>query len=228
MHAFRARGRLALVAALALATAAHAAPAPPAAAAERVVVALGDSLTAGWGVAPEEAWPAQLEARLRAAGFAVRVINAGVSGDTSAGGLARLESVLRAAPALVIVALGANDGLRGVPPETVRANLTAIVARLQARGVRVLLTGMRVPPNYGPAYAEAFAAVYADVARRTGVPLVPFLLEGVAADPRLNQADGIHPSAAGHRVIADRLAPTVQALVAPGPARPGARAGAGR
>lgn len=175
----------------------------PARAADRVVVVLGDSLTAGLGVAPDEAFPALLEARLRGAGYPYRVVNAGVSGDTSAGGLRRVDWVLRSHPDIVIVALGANDGLRGLPVDALGSNLEAIVRRVQEAGARVLLAGMRVPPNYGEQYARAFAAVFPAVARRTGVPLVPFLLDGVAGDARLNQADGIHPTAAGQRLIAD-------------------------
>ena len=140
---------------LALALLLAAAPAP---ADERVIVALGDSLTAGLGVAADEAYPALLEQRLRAAGLAYRVVNAGVSGDTSAGGLRRLDWVLRSRPEIVIVALGANDGLRGLSIAALRDNLTAIVTRLRAGGVRVLLVGMRLPPNYGPAYASEFTA----------------------------------------------------------------------
>ena len=185
----------------------------PAAAAERVVTILGDSLTAGLGVAREEAYPALLEARLRREGYAYRVVNAGVSGDTSAGGLRRVDWVLRTRPDVVVVALGANDGLRGLPVEALRDNLEAIVRRLRAAGARVLLAGMRVPPNYGDAYARAFAAVFPDVARRTGVPLVPFLLDGVAGQARLNQADGIHPTAEGHRLMAERLWPYLRPLL---------------
>jgi acyl-CoA thioesterase-1 len=179
--------------------------APATARAESVIVALGDSLTAGLGVAPDEAYPARLEARLRREGFAYRVINAGVSGDTSAGGLRRVDWVLRAKPEIVIVALGANDGLRGQSPQVMRDNLEAIVARLQAAGARVLLVGMRLPPNYGAEYAREFEAVFPAVARRAKVAFMPFLLDGVAADARLNQADGIHPSAAGYAVIAERI-----------------------
>ncbi len=186
---------------------------PGAAAEERVIVAFGDSLTAGFGVAPEEAWPALVEARLRREGHPYRVVNAGVSGDTSAGGLRRVDWVLRARPEVAIVALGANDGLRGQPPRETRANLAEIVARLRAAGVRVLLAGMRLPPNYGADHARDFAAVFPDVARRAGVPLMPFLLDGVAADPRLNQPDGIHPNAAGHRVIAARIWPFLVPLL---------------
>ena len=197
---------LTLVAPLAVAR-----PAP--ARAEPVVAALGDSLTAGFGVAADEAWPARVEARLRAEGYAYRVVNAGVSGDTSAGGLRRLDWVLRAAPEVVIVALGANDGLRGQDPKALRENLDLIVRRLRQAGARVLLAGMRVPPNYGAAYTREFAAVFPDVARRHGAALMPFLLDGVAADPRLNQPDGLHPTAAGHQAIADRLWPHLRPLL---------------
>jgi acyl-CoA thioesterase-1 len=180
---------------------------------ERVIVALGDSLTAGLGVAAEEAWPALVEARLRREGYPYRVVNAGVSGDTTAGGLRRLDWVLRSHPEVAVVALGANDGLRGQPVDAMRANLVGIVERLRSAGARVLLAGMEVPPNYGAPYARAFRAVFPDVARRTGAALMPFLLDGVAADPRLNQADGIHPSAAGHRVIAERVWPYLVPLL---------------
>ena len=197
-----------LVLALALLLAAGPAPAD-----ERVIAALGDSLTAGLGVAAEEAYPALLERRLRQAGFPYRVVNAGVSGDTSAGGLRRLDWVLRSRPEIVIVALGANDGLRGVPVAALRDNLTAIVARLQASGVRVLLVGMRLPPNYGAAYADDFARTFHDVARRTSTAFLPFLLEGVGGDPALNQADGIHPNAAGQRAVAEQIWPSLEPLL---------------
>ncbi|MBM4439722.1 MAG: arylesterase [Candidatus Rokubacteria bacterium] len=183
-------------------------------AAERTIVVLGDSLTAGLGVAPDEAYPALLEARLRREGFAYRVVNAGVSGDTSAGGLRRLDWVLRQTPELVVVALGANDGLRGQPVSALRDNLLAIVERAKAAGARVLLAGMRVPTNYGADYSREFAAVFPEVAKKTGVPMVPFLLEGVAAQARLNQGDGIHPNAEGQRVIATMLWPHLRALLA--------------
>ena len=179
--------------------------APPARGAERVVVALGDSLTAGLGVAAEEAWPALVEARLRREGYPYRVVNAGVSGDTTAGGLRRVDWVLRNRPQVAVVALGANDGLRGLDTDTMERNLLAIVERLRGSGARVLVAGMRVPANYGDAYTQAFRDVFPDVARRTGSALMPFLLDGVVADPRLNLADGIHPNAAGHRVITERL-----------------------
>ncbi len=185
------------------------AAAPPG---ERVIVALGDSLTAGWGVTPDEAWPALIERRVRREGYPYRVVNAGVSGDTSAGGRARLDWVLRSQPEVVIVALGANDGLRGQPVAALRDNLAAILERLRERGVKTLLAGMRLPPNYGAAYTREYAAVFADLGRRADA-FMPFLLDGVAAVPALNQADGIHPSADGHRVIAERLWPYLVRLL---------------
>ena len=198
---------------------------PSIAAAERVIVALGDSLTAGLGVAQEDAYPALLQARLRREGYDYRVVNAGVSGDTSAGGLRRLDWALRANPEILIVALGANDGLRGLPVAALRDNLMRIVQSAQANGVRVLLVGMRMPPNYGAQYTSAFAAVFPDVARATGATLAPFLLDGVAADPRFNQADGIHPTAAGYRVIAERLWPQLRPLLTPPSGAPAPAAG---
>jgi acyl-CoA thioesterase I len=183
---------------------------------ERVIAALGDSLTAGWGVAADEAYPARLEARLTREGYSYRVVNAGVSGDTTAGGLRRVDWVLRAKPDIVIVALGANDGLRAQSPQVMRENLATIVKRLQAAGARVLLAGMRLPPNYGAQYTKEFQAVFPEVARSTGVAFMPFLLDGVAADPRLNQPDGIHPTAAGQQVIADRLWPYLRPLLTTG------------
>jgi acyl-CoA thioesterase-1 len=182
---------------------------------ERIIVALGDSLTAGLGVASDEAYPALLELRARKAGFDYRVVNAGVSGDTSAGGLRRLDWVLRSRPDVVIVALGSNDGLRGLPVAALRDNLTTIVTRLRAAGARVLLVGMRVPPNYGAAYAGDFAEVFGSVALRTSVAFLPFLLEGVAGDPTLNQPDGIHPNAAGQRIVADRVWTALRPLLRP-------------
>jgi len=178
-----------------------------------VIVALGDSLTAGLGLLADEAYPALLEERLRHEGYRYRVVNAGVSGDTTAGGLRRVDWVLRTRPAIVIVALGANDGLRHQSVAATRDNLVAIVRRLRAAGADVLLAGARVPPNYGDDYGRAFAGVFPDVARATGVPLMPFLLDGVAGDGRLNQPDGIHPTAEGQRLIADRLWPYLKPLL---------------
>src|SRR5262249_20694713 len=158
-------------------------------------------------------YPSLLQRRLRAEGYAYRVVNAGVSGDTSAAALARLDWVLRAKPSIVIVALGANDGLRHQSVGALRDNLTEIVRRLRVAGAAVLLAGMRVPPNYGRAYAPAFAAVFPEVARATNVPLMPFLLDGVAGDSHLNQPDGIHPTTEGQRIIANDLWPHLKPLL---------------
>jgi acyl-CoA thioesterase-1 len=185
----------------------------PAWAGGRVIAVLGDSLTAGLGVAPDEAYPALLEARLKREGYDYRVVNVGVSGDTSSGGLRRMDWVLRQQPEILIVALGANDGLRGQPVALLRENLTAIVQKARAAGARVLLAGMRVPPNYGAPYARDFAAVFPAVAKKTNVPLVPFLLEGVGGEVRLNQGDGIHPNVEGQRLIANHVWPHLRPLL---------------
>jgi acyl-CoA thioesterase-1 len=188
--------------------------APPPATAEDIrILALGDSLTAGYGLPRQDAFPTRLEAALRAAGHAVSVINSGVSGDTTAGGLARLDWALDDKAQVVIVELGANDGLRGFDPAATAANLDAIVGRLKAAGVAVLIAGMKAPPNLGAEYGAAFDRIFADVARNHDVALYPFFLDGVAADPDLNQADGIHPTAAGVGVIVERLLPHVRALL---------------
>jgi len=192
----------------------------PALAASRIIVAFGDSLTAGLGIAPDDAYPALLEARLAREGYDYRVVNAGVSGDTSAGGRRRIDWVLKDAPEIVIVALGANDGLRGLPPTALYDNLLAIVQRARRGGAKVLLAGMRVPPNYGADYTQAFARVFPDVSRAAGVPLMPFLLEGVAGEARLNLADGIHPNVEGQRRIAEHLWPHLQPLLTKVAARP--------
>jgi len=176
---------------------------------ETVIVTLGDSLTAGFGVVSNDSFPVRLEASLREAGVAARVVNAGVSGDTSAGGLARLDWVLVDTPDLVIVELGANDGLRGLDPADMEANLDAILTRLAAKGVPAVLTGMVAPPNMGRAYGEAFNGVFPRLAMRHQVVFYPFFLEGVAARPALNQRDGMHPNAAGVRVIVERFTPHI-------------------
>jgi acyl-CoA thioesterase-1 len=173
------------------------------------IAVFGDSLTTAYGIAMEEGFPAQLERRLREQGYDCVVLDAGVGGDTTAGGLARLDWILADQPSHVIVELGANDGLRALPPEQMEQNLAAIVGRLRADGVAVLLTGMRAPPNLGRTYGEAFERVFARVAERNDVPLYPFFLDGVAGDPALNQGDGIHPTAAGIAVIVERILPTV-------------------
>ncbi len=183
----------------------------------RTIVALGDSLTAGYGLPRKDAFTARLGAALAAAGVKARVVNAGVSGDTSAGGLARIDWLLAEKPDLVIVELGANDALRGLDPEETRRNLDAILARIKKSGARVLLAGMRAPPNMGREYAADFDRIFPDLAKQHKVPLYPFFLDGVAADPALNQADGIHPNAKGVSVIVDRiLPPLMRALGEPG------------
>src|SRR5262245_5743356 len=180
---------------------------------ERVIVAFGDSLTAGYGVAPEASYPALLGARLRAEGYPYRVINAGISGDTTAGGLRRVDWALKLKPEIVIIELGANDALRGQDLGAVRANLEQMVGRFQSAGVRVLLAGMRLPPNYGAQYGMQFQGMFEEVARARGVALVPFFLEGVGGNARLNQPDGIHPTAEGYRVVVDRLWAHLQPLL---------------
>lgn len=180
---------------------------------ERVIVAFGDSLTAGYGVAPDEAYPALLEARLRAEGYRYRVINAGVSGDTTAGGLRRVDWALRSRPDIVILELGANDALRGLDLGLVRSNLDTMISRFEGAGARVLLLGMRLPPNYGTPYAGEFERLYQDLAGRRKVRFMPFFLDGVAAVARLNQPDGIHPTAEGYRLVVDRLWPHIQPLL---------------
>jgi len=184
-----------------------------AARAEAVLVALGDSLTAGYGLPADKAFPVQLEAALRKTGIAARVINAGVSGDTSAGGLARLDWVLGDKPEAAIVALGANDMLRGIDPKVTEANLDKIITRLKSRGIRVLLVGMLAQPTLGSDYRKSFDDIYPRLAAKHGVPLYPFFLDGVAMDPKLNQGDGIHPSAEGVAVMVRGVLPQVRTLL---------------
>ena len=185
-------------------------PSTPLGPAPRIVV-LGDSLTAGLGLAPEQAYPALLQKRLDAAGLKYEVVNAGVSGDTSAGGLRRVDWVLEGDVKVLIVALGGNDALRGLPVEQLRENLVTITERAKARGIKVILAGMEAPPNFGSAYTAAFRQTYRDVARQQGAVLIPFLLDGVAGIPEMNQGDGIHPTAAG----AEKVAETVWSALRP-------------
>ena len=173
------------------------------------VLALGDSLTAGYGLAQEDSFPAQLEKSLVSSGHPVRVINAGVSGDTTAGGLARLEWALADKPHIVIVELGANDALRGLNPAQTYANLDQILARLQRAGCVVVLAGMKAPKNLGPGYSAEFDQIYPDLAKRYDVLFYPFFLEGVATVFDLNQADGIHPNPAGVRLIVKGIQPLI-------------------
>jgi acyl-CoA thioesterase-1 len=169
------------------------------------IVALGDSLTAGLGLAPDQAYPALLQARLKSAGLDYEVINAGVSGDTSAGGLERLEWALQGNVKILIVALGGNDALRGLPADALAANLSQIIERARARQIRVILAGMEAPPNYGRDYIVSFHKVFPALAEKYHVAFVPFLLQNVAGLVELNQADGIHPTPAGARIVADNV-----------------------
>lgn len=203
-------------ASIASASAARAATADkPAAPGAPRVVCLGDSLTAGYGLpTPEEAYPALIEKKLSAEGLHYEVVNAGVSGDTSAGGLRRLDWSLQGDVRVLIVALGGNDALRGLPPAELRANLEGIIKAADARHVRVLLLGMEAPPNFGDRYTREFRAVYRDVAREHHEAFVPFFLNGVAGVDSLNQGDGIHPTAEGQQKIADAIWPELKKLVA--------------
>jgi acyl-CoA thioesterase I len=178
-----------------------------------VVVALGDSLTSGPGLRAEETWPALLQQRVTAAGYLHRVVNAGVSGDTSSDAVQRLDATLLPETRVLIVALGANDGLRGVPIATLRRNLETIIERAQTRGVKVLLCGMETPPSRGWDYSLQFHRVFPELAARYGVPLMPFLLTGVVLNPDYNLEDGFHPNAAGHRRIADNVWPYLEPLL---------------
>jgi acyl-CoA thioesterase-1 len=185
----------------------------PAAARAPVIVDFGDSLTAGYGLMPEQAFPARLDAWLGQHGIAARVVNAGVSGDTTTDGLARLDWTLADKPDLVILALGANDALRGIDPATVHDNLDKMIQKIVATGAKVLLLGMLAPPNWGEAYDRAFDRIFPDLARDHQVTLYPFFLEGVAMKPDLNQPDGLHPNARGVDLLVDRIGPVVAGLV---------------
>lgn len=187
--------------------------APVRAAEPLTLLALGDSLTAGYGLDQDKAFPVQLQAALRAEGLDITVINGGVSGDTSAGGRARLDWLLATPVDAVLVELGANDGLRGLDPKQTRENLDWILANLKQRGIPVLVSGMYAPPNLGQDYGAEFNAIYPDLARKHGVMYDAFFLEGVAADPAYNQKDGIHPNAEGVAIIVRRLAPKIQKLL---------------
>ena len=178
------------------------------------IVVLGDSLAAGFGLAREDSFPAKLGQALAARRIAADVLNAGVSGDTTTGGLARVDWSVPEGTDAVIVELGANDALRGVEPQVAKSALDGIIRRLKARGIAILLAGMKAPRNYGPQYAASFDAIYPDLAAKHDVALYPFFLEGVATQARLNQPDGLHPTAAGIDVIVERILPQVEALIA--------------
>jgi acyl-CoA thioesterase-1 len=180
-------------------------PAPGGDADAPAIVMLGDSITAGYGLPPEQAYPTLIAERLRAEGSHWRIVNAGVSGDTTAGGLSRLDWLLRQRVDILLVALGGNDGLRGLEPDAMRANLAHIIERAQARGITVVLAGMRMPANYGADYQRRFAEVFPALARQYKLAFVPFLLEGVAMRADLNQPDGIHPNERGAQIVADTV-----------------------
>lgn len=169
------------------------------------IVAFGDSLTAGLGVSRDQSYPMQLEKKIQALGYGYRVVNAGVSGETTAGGVRRIEWILKSQPALVILELGANDALRGQPLQQSYANLETIITRLQEEGVGIILAGMKIPLNYGEAYTQEFEEMYERLAAQYQVPLIPFFLEGVAAQRDLNQGDGIHPTAEGYSLVVENV-----------------------
>jgi acyl-CoA thioesterase-1 len=174
--------------------------------AESTIVVVGDSLSSGYGLPLDQSWVSMLEDRLQAEGYGYDVVNASISGDTSSGGLARLPGLLDShRPAIVIIELGGNDGLRGQPVHSLRANLSAMIELAKDRGARPVLTGMQIPPNYGPSYASAFAAVYEELASQHDIPLVGFLLDNVALNSELMQSDGIHPNARGSEVMLDNV-----------------------
>jgi acyl-CoA thioesterase-1 len=177
------------------------------------LVAFGDSLTAGYMLPPSKSFPAQLSQALKAKGHLVEVVNAGVSGDTVAAGLERFDWAVAEGTEAVVLELGANDALRGIAPEKTRANLEKIVARLRAKNIEVLLAGMIAPGNWGADYERTFNVIFPDLARKYGLILYPFFLDGVALDPKLNLADGMHPTAKGVAVIVERMLPSVEELV---------------
>lgn len=188
---------------------------PPAGADPVKILALGDSLTAGLGLAEDDSFPARLQAALIKDGHDVSVINGGVSGDTSAGGLARLDWALADHPTLALVELGANDTLRGISPAVTRSNLDQILAKLIAAGVKPILLGMKAPGNWGPGYARDFDKIYPDLATQYKIPLYPFILDGVALDPKYTQPDGMHPNPQGVTVIVAHLLPVVERALRP-------------
>jgi acyl-CoA thioesterase-1 len=177
------------------------------------IVAFGNSLTAGLGVAPDESYPAQLEKRLQENGFQYEVINAGVSGDTTAGGVRRTEWILKSQPTVVILELGVNDGLRGLPLQQTYTNLHIIIERLKREGVIVILAGMRIPVNYGEDYTGEFHEMYERLAQEFSLPLIPFFLEGVATQPGLNQMDGVHPTGEGYTIVTQNVWRTLEPIL---------------
>jgi acyl-CoA thioesterase-1 len=181
----------------------------------KTIVFFGDSITAGYGVDPDEAYPAVIQRKINEAGRPWRVVNAGLSGETTAGGLRRLDWILRQRVDIFVIELGGNDGLRGIPPATTRANLERMVGRIhqQLPDAKVVITGMQISTNMGPEYTRDFAAIFPEVARTSGAVLVPFLLDRVGGVPSLNQPDGIHPTAEGHQIVADTIWRTLLPLL---------------
>jgi acyl-CoA thioesterase-1 len=187
----------------------------PAAAATRTALFFGDSITAGYGLDPDEAYPAVIQRKMAAAGLDWKVVNAGLSGETTSGGLRRLDWILRQKVDVFVIALGGNDGLRGITPEVSRQNLQAMIDRIRAKqpGVTVVLAGMQMPPNMGPDYTTAFRRIFPELAAANRAPLVPFLLEGVGGIPELNQADQIHPTAEGQKIVAENVWAVIRPLL---------------
>lgn len=181
----------------------------------KVILFFGDSLTAGYGLSPEEAFPALLETALNKSVKKVKVVNAGLSGETSAGGLSRIDWILRQPVDVFVLELGANDGLRGLPIEQTRNNLQSIIDKVTTKypSCKIVLAGMMVPPNMGKQYTDEFKNIYPDLARKNKATLISFILEGVAGNEKLNQADGIHPNIEGHKIIANNLKPVFEKLI---------------
>jgi acyl-CoA thioesterase-1 len=183
-----------------------------------VIVAFGDSLSAGFGADPGKSYPDFLQKDLDRQGLRYRVVNSGISGDTSTDGLERVDTVIALEPAVVILEFGGNDGLRGLPVATTRANLEQMIVALRKSGAEVVLAGMTLPPNYGPDYIRSFEAIYRDVAKQYRLPLIPFLLSGVGGNPALMQRDGMHPTAEGNRIVAQNVMRVLRVTLAGRPA----------
>jgi len=182
---------------------------------QKVILIFGDSITAGYGLSPDQAYPAILNKKLNDLHKNYKVIGSGVSGETSAGGLSRIDWVLRQPVDIFIVELGANDGLRGLPLEETQKNLQAIIDKVKTKypAAKIVVAGMMVPPNMGPSYTDKFKKIFPDLAKKNNATLIPFLLQGVAGDEKLNQADGIHPTAAGHKILAENVYKTIMPLL---------------
>ncbi len=180
------------------------------------ILFFGDSITAGYGLDPQQAFPALIQQRLDSAGIAYRVVNAGLSGETSAGGLRRIDWVLKGNADVVVVELGGNDGLRGIPTESTRQNLQEIIDRVRQTqpDASIILAGMQIPPSMGEKYASDFRSIFPELARKNDLPLIPFILEGVGGRPGLNQADGIHPTAKGHKIVAENVWAALEPVLA--------------